>query len=1153
MEEFLLNFHRQDIETILEHDDDTKYFSLHVKYCDKNDPSKDEQMGHQGVGSLPATIWISLGEDLVDTCQTGDDIIVCGIVQRRWKYITVNRHLDVSLSIRANSVTVVTKQDNDVETETATDSWIKKFWFDHRENVVLTIIGGTSNSNNSKQLNTKYTTNEDEPVRCSQFLSTQRTPSQEDKGSDVSVRGQSHLLLVGDPGTGKSELLKFAQKLVARSVLTTGIGSICWFNCSCCMGRESSEWTLEAGALVLCDGGVCFMDEFTSMKEQDRASIHEAMEQQTISVAKAGMVCKLSTRCSVIAAANPRKRYNQIDSISANIVIAPPLLSRFDLIFILKDLHDAKWDSLVADHILFGEKSDFETSVIDSEKWTVKMFKSYFEFIKNINPVMTEEAELILSAYYQYKRMSQYRDASRTTVRLLDSLIRLSQAHARLMFKKHVEAVDAVTTIILMEYSMQSDNSSGHISMVDLQDPIKAKKIEDYERLHRQILGKLDLEDLVKDQREDESCGSNNILSSQTLCKSRFESKDEEDMVGLSNKPNFIKELLYCSQTSFNKNSNSSMVNNLQGSTHSSGESANKSKDNCRITKSLNDKPDFIKKLLNRSQTSLDKNSNSSMVKHLDGSTQSSGESINKSKCNDGITKSLNDKPNYIKELFNRSQTSFGKTSYSSMVKHLNVSTQSSGESANKSKDNDGVTKSLNKKPNFIQELFNRSQTSLDKNSDSGMVNNLQGSTQSSGESITMDDPGADKEDLVKHIFLNKTTNFIEDQDKSKINALSSTVSAQILRNKCEATKEITEDIFDSKSLSITKQTPNKTPEDSNALKSNNDSIVTSSSDDLLNKCKPNNNSNNFLAKLCKVTEDRFDSKSLSLIKETPNKSLEDSNSSKNRSDSILTSNDLLNKSNNNFDDLLAKLRKNFSKSPKKSNDNTKSGNKPPVDNGLTEFAFDGSINIDIFDDDDDSGGFLNKFNNIKKVGSDNIAKGTKNTALENTNLDVKLTNSENIQKKNAEDFDVPGSAKKLKMDFDQIGDVNTNLIDSSKNNKSKNTVKKCSSKLLSTNQPEFETSLKMDNLVPDNSNKAKAQTDNKSKNTVKPCSNKLSPTNQPGNNLDLDILQPEISKKSKAKANRSFTNFIDNSTSKKVGNDNIVKSTVGNKKWMLN
>ncbi|XP_026475522.1 probable DNA helicase MCM9 [Ctenocephalides felis] len=725
-----------------------------------------EQMGHQGVGSLPATIWISLGEDLVDTCQPGDDIIVCGIVQRRWKYITVNRHLDVSLSIRANSVTVVTKQDNDVETETATDSWIKKFWFDHRENgkmlqardlygmyliklaVVLTIIGGTSNSNNSKQLNTKYTTNDDEPVRCSQFLSTQRTPSQEDKGSDVSVRGQSHLLLVGDPGTGKSELLKFAQKLVARSVLTTGIGSTS-AGLTVAAVWESSEWTLEAGALVLCDGGVCFIDEFTSMKEQDRASIHEAMEQQTISVAKAGMVCKLSTRCSVIAAANPRKRYNQIDSISANIVIAPPLLSRFDLIFILKDLHDAKWDSLVADHILFGEKSDFETSVIDSEKWTVKMFKSYFEFIKNINPVMTEEAELILSAYYQYKRMSQYRDASRTTVRLLDSLIRLSQAHARLMFKKHVEAVDAITTIILMEYSMQSDNSSGHISMVDLQDPIKAKRIEDYERLHQQILGKLDLEDLVKDQREDESCGSNNILSSQTLCKS--------------------------------------------------------------------------------SQTSLDKNSNSSMVKHLDGSTQSSGESINKSKCNDGITKSLNDKPNYIKELFNRSQTSFGKTSYSSMVKHLNVSTQSSGESANKSKDNDGF-----------------------------------GGFQ-----------------------------FIE-----------------------------------------------------------------------------------------------------------------------NRSDSILSSNDLLNKSNNNFDDLLAKLRKNFSKSPKKSNDNTKSGNKPPVDNGLTEFAFDGSINIDIFDDDDDSGGFLNKFNNIKKVGSDNIAKGTKNTALENTNLDVKLTNSENIQKKNAEDFDVPGSAK---------------------------------------------------------------------------------------------------------------------------------------------
>ncbi|XP_026468484.1 probable DNA helicase MCM9 [Ctenocephalides felis] len=693
-----------------------------------------EQMGHQGVGSLPATIWISLEEDLVDTCQPGDDIIVCGIVQRRWKYITVNRHLDVSLSIRANSVTVFTKQDNDVETETATDSWIKKFWFDHRKNGKMLQARDVIINNfcpelygmyliKLAQLNTKYTPNDDEPVRCSQFLSTQRTPSQEDKGSDVSVRGQSHLLLVGDPGTGKSELLKFAQKLVTRSVLTTGIGSTS-AGLTVAAVRESSEWTLEAGALVLCDGGVCFIDEFTSMKEQDRASIHEAMEQQTISVAKAGMVCKLSTRCSVIAAANPKKRYNQIDSISANIGIAPPLLSRFDLIFILKDLHDEKWDSLVADHILFGEKSDFETSVIDSEKWTVKMFKSYFEFIQNINPVMTEEAELILSAYYQYKRMSQYRDASRTTVRLLDSLIRLSQAHARLMFKKHVEAVDAITTIILMEYSMQSDNSSGHISMVDLQDPIKAKRIEDYERLHRQILGKLDLEDLVKGrmnlvitsldksisktsmvnqkdcslvkdriQDEDEffgGSGENNILSLQMLCKSRFESKVEEDVVGLSNKPNFIKELLNRSQTSFNKNSNSSMVDHLDSSTQYSGESINKSRDNNETAKSLNDKPNFIKERLNPSQKSLDKSSNSSLVNHLNVSTHHSGESANKSRDNNGIAKSLNDKPNFIKEILSRSQMNFDKSN--SLVNNLDGSTQSS---INKSKDNYRITKNV--------------------------------------------------------------------------------------------------------------------------------------------------------------------------------------------------------------------------------------------------------------------------------------------------------------------------------------------------------------------------------------------------------------------------------------------------------------------------
>lgn len=167
-------------------------------------------------------------------------------------------------------------------------------------------------------------------------------------------RDQSHMLLVGDPGTGKSQFLRFAAALCPRSVLTTGVGTTS-AGLTCAAVREGSgkEFVLEAGALVLADKGVCCIDEFGCIQDKDRTTIHEAMEQQTLSVAKAGIVCKLNCRATIIAVMNPRDcLYDNHTSLSRNTGLEPPLLSRFDIIFKMVDTSDASRDNNISTYLL---------------------------------------------------------------------------------------------------------------------------------------------------------------------------------------------------------------------------------------------------------------------------------------------------------------------------------------------------------------------------------------------------------------------------------------------------------------------------------------------------------------------------------------------------------------------------------------------------------------------------------------------------------------------------------------------------------------------------------------------------------------------------------------------------------------------------------
>ncbi|XP_008063961.2 DNA helicase MCM9-like, partial [Carlito syrichta] len=258
--------------------------------------------------------------------------------------------------------------------------------------------------------------------------------------------------------------------------------------------KDSGEWNLEAGALVLADAGLCCIDEFNSLKEHDRTSIHEAMEQQSISVAKAGLVCKLNTRTTILAATNPKGQYDPHESVSVNIALGSPLLSRFDLVLVLLDTKNADWDRVISSFIL--ENKGYPSK---SEKlWSLEKMKTYFCLIRNLQPTLSDEGNQVLLRYYQMQRQSDSRNAARTTIRLLESLIRLAEAHARLMFRETVTLEDAITVVSIMESSMQGGALLGGVNALHTAFPENPR--EQYQRQCELILEKLELQSLLSEE-----------------------------------------------------------------------------------------------------------------------------------------------------------------------------------------------------------------------------------------------------------------------------------------------------------------------------------------------------------------------------------------------------------------------------------------------------------------------------------------------------------------------------------------------------------------------------------------------------------------------------------------------------------------------------
>merc|ERR1711979_33045 len=167
------------------------------------------------------------------------------------------------------------------------------------------------------------------------------------------IRGDINTLIVGDPGLAKSQFLKYVEQTFPKAVYTTGKGASAVGLTAALTRDENGEWALEGGAMVLADDGMCLIDEFDKMNDQDRTSIHEAMEQQTISISKAGIVATLQARCAVVAVANPTEgRYDPQRTFAQNVNLTDPILSRFDMLCVLRDESDPLQDERLADHVV---------------------------------------------------------------------------------------------------------------------------------------------------------------------------------------------------------------------------------------------------------------------------------------------------------------------------------------------------------------------------------------------------------------------------------------------------------------------------------------------------------------------------------------------------------------------------------------------------------------------------------------------------------------------------------------------------------------------------------------------------------------------------------------------------------------------------------
>jgi len=421
-----------------------------------------ESPGKVPAGRLPRSKDAILLGDLCDTCRPGDEIELTGVYTNNYdgSLNTAQGFPVFATVIMANHVL---RKDESNATKSMTDEDIKaivKLSQDERigERIVASIGPSIFGHEDIKR-----------GLALSLFGGQAK-----DKSDKHKVRGDINVLLCGDPGTAKSQFLKYVEKVAPRAVFTTGQGaSAVGLTAYVQRSPVTKEWTLEAGALVLADKGVCLIDEFDKMNDQDRTSIHEAMEQQTISISKAGIVTSLKARCAVMAAANPiGGRYDPSMTFSENVDLTEPILSRFDVLCVVRDTVDPTGDEHLARFVVgshmrnhpLAEEADVErmttiernlasaTNLAGIEKIPQDLLRKYILYARErVHPKLHDmDQDKVAKMYSELRRESMATGSVPITVRHIESMIRIAESHAKMHLREFVRDDDVNMAIRVM-------------------------------------------------------------------------------------------------------------------------------------------------------------------------------------------------------------------------------------------------------------------------------------------------------------------------------------------------------------------------------------------------------------------------------------------------------------------------------------------------------------------------------------------------------------------------------------------------------------------------------------------------------------------------------------------------------------------------------